>query len=310
MNRTTKVGIAFAAATAVISGFSIAVNSYAVRELTDPAIFTTLKNGMAVLVLLAVALFGVNRNGWRVPTRSASLKLIAIGVIGGSVPFLLFFTGLSLASAPSAAFIHKTLFVWVAVLAVPFLGERLGAIQLAAMAALLVSQLLITPPTGVTWGVGETMIAAATLLWAVEVVIAKRVLADVPSSVVGVARLGIGLVILVGFLAITGRLPAMFALTTTQWTWVLVTGLLLAGYVGTWLAALSRAPATVVASVLVLGAPITATIDAYLRGAVPVPAVLLGHVLIVTGVAAIAATALWRGRRASLPAAAAGVAGP
>ena len=49
-----------------------------------------------------------------------------IGVIGGSVPFILFFNGLAMASAPSAAFIHKTLFVWVVLLAVPFLGERLG----------------------------------------------------------------------------------------------------------------------------------------------------------------------------------------
>ena len=51
--------------------------------------------------------------------------LAAIGVIGGSVPFVLFFEGLSSATSPQAAFLHKTLVLWVAVLAVVFLGERL-----------------------------------------------------------------------------------------------------------------------------------------------------------------------------------------
>jgi len=60
-----------------------------------------------------------------------------IAIVGGSLPFLLFFTGLSLASAPSAAFIHKTLFIWVAFLAVPFLGERLGWAQICALGVLL-----------------------------------------------------------------------------------------------------------------------------------------------------------------------------
>ena len=55
------------------------------------------------------------------------------------------------------------------------------------------------------------------------------------------------------------------SLTATQWAWGLGTGVLLAGYVGTWLAALRRAPASVVASVLVLGAPITAVLTAVVK---------------------------------------------
>ena len=111
-----------------------------------------------------------------------------IGVIGGSLPFLLFFGGLAQASAPSAAFIHKTLFIWVAILAVPLLGERLGLVQLGALAVLLVGQAMILTPAGVAWGMGETMIAAATLLWAGETIVARRVLRTVPAAVVGAAR--------------------------------------------------------------------------------------------------------------------------
>jgi drug/metabolite transporter (DMT)-like permease len=292
-------GIALAFATAVISGFAIFINSYAVKEVSDPALFTTLKNGVAAVVLLGLAAAAVRPREVRRLSRRSWLGVTMVGLIGGSVPFLLFFTGLSLASAPSAAFIHKTLFVWVALLAVPFLGERLGGLQIAALGGLLAAMLLITPPTGVTWGVGETMIAAATLFWAVEVVVARRLLGSVPSPVLGVGRLGIGLIVLVGYLAFTGKLAMVAELTAVQWAWALGTGVILAGYVGTWLAALRRAPATVVTSVLVVGAPITAVLDLLARGAVPAPTAMAGYGLILIAAALIAVAVR---RRAPQPA--------
>ena len=293
MNRTT-VGIVLAAATAVISGIAVFINSFAVKEVADPALFTTLKNGFACLVLFGAAM-AVPMQRRSVPRDARSLAGITfVGILGGGVAFLLFFTGLSMASAPSAAFIHKTLFVWVALLAVPLLGERLGWIQLAAIATLLVSQLLITPPTGVTWGAGETMIAAATLLWAVEVVIARRLLGRMDPFVLGVGRLGIGLLMLVGYLLVTGKLSLLGGLSGTQWSWVIVTGLVLAAYVGTWFSALARAPATVVASVLVLAAPITAVLDGLVRGTVPATAPLVGYTLIVGAAVALVAVAARR----------------
>jgi len=229
----TRIGIILAAATAVISGVSVFVNSYAVKELSDPGVFTTLKNGAAALALVAVTVpvFVARRRTFPRLARRDFGTLTLIAIVGGSLPFLLFFTGLSLASAPSAAFIHKTLFIWVAFLAVPFLGERLGWAQICALGVLLASQLLITPPTGVTWGIGETMIGFATLLWSVEVVLAKRLLNRVDPLVVGAGRLGMGLVVLVGYLAVTNKLGVVSSLSGAQWTWIALTGALLAGYV-------------------------------------------------------------------------------
>jgi drug/metabolite transporter (DMT)-like permease len=292
MNKT-KVGIGLAAATAVISGFSIFLNGYAVRELPDAGVFTALKNSAAALVLFAVALpvLRSRGKGFRVDRRG-TLGLTLVAIVGGSVPFLLFFTGLSMASAPSAAFIHKTLFIWVALLAVPFLGERLGLLQIGALGALLASQLLIVPPNGVVWGVGETMITAATLLWSVEVILAKRLMSRIDPLVVGVGRLGLGLVVLFGYLALTGKLSLIAGLGASQWIWVLLTGVLLAGYVGTWFSALRLAPATVVTSVLVLAAPITATLDVVVNGKVLAPAPLTGYVLIFGAAAVLALTTL------------------
>ena len=299
MNRTTK-GIAFALATALISGVAIFVNSYAVKEITDAAVFTTLKNGIAALALLGVAVLATRgRRELPVGARTWS-GMTLVGIFGGGVAFLLFFSGLAMASAPSAAFIHKTLFVWVAMLAVPFLGERLGLIQIGALAALLGSQLLITPPSGVTWGMGETLIAAATLIWAVEVVLAKRLLARVDPLVLGVGRLGIGLIVLIGYVGVTGKLGTLLALDATQWVWVVGTGALLAGYVGTWFAALRFAPASVVTSVLVLGAPITATLASIANGTLPQAQPLAGYVLALLAAGTVAFVATRRPKAQAL----------
>ena len=299
---TLRWGVILAVGTALISGMSIFVNAFAVKQLPDPAVYTTLKNGVAALFLVGLLAATTRRGSIRALPRRSVGWLVVIGVIGGSLPFLLFFTGLAQASAPSAAFIHKTLFVWVAILAVPLLGERLGLAQLGALAVLLVGQLLILTPAGVTWGVGETLIAAATLLWAAETIVARRVLGSVSSGVVGVARLGIGLVVLVGYLAVTGKLGALAALSGSQWLWVLVTGVLLSGYVATWYAALQRAPASLVTAILVLGAPVTAALQALWTGTVPQMPVLTGQLLVLLAGGALVAQGIRRWRPTPAPA--------
>jgi drug/metabolite transporter (DMT)-like permease len=288
---TLGAGVALAFGTALVSGVSIFVNAFGVKQVPDAAVYTTAKNLVAAVVLvgLLVALGGL-REVRRIDRR-AGVGLLAIAVVGGSVPFVLFFSGLAAASAPSAAFIHKTMFVWVALMAVPLLGERLGWLQVAALGVLLAGQALIAPPKGVSWGAGETMIAAATLLWSVEVILARRLLSRVDAAVVGAARMGLGVLILVGYLVVSGRIGGLVALTAVQWSWVLVTGLLLAGYVATWFAALRRAPATVVTAVLVSGAVVTATLGAVQAGGVPQAPILAGNALIGLGAIAIALVA-------------------
>ena len=119
--RTLRWGIILAVGTALISGLSIFVNAFAVKQLPDAAVYTTLKNGVAALLLFGIMAISVRPSTVRAVAPRSLGWLAVIGLIGGSLPFLLFFAGLSQASAPSAAFIHKTLFIWVALLAVPFL---------------------------------------------------------------------------------------------------------------------------------------------------------------------------------------------
>jgi drug/metabolite transporter (DMT)-like permease len=292
-------GVTLALAAALISGLAVYLNAFAVKQLPDAAVYTTLKNGVAAAVLVTITLALGGLGDARAIPRRQWPAILAVGVVGGSVPFILFFTGLAQASAPTAAFIQKTLFVWVAFLAVPFLGEQLGLATLAALGVLLVGQALVLPPTGIAWGTGETLILAATLLWAVETILVRRLLGSVPAHLMAALRMGVGLVVLVGYLAVSGKLAGVGALTSTQWSWALLTGLILAGYVSTWFAALRRTPATVVTSVLVVGAVVTGALTAVTKGTVPGPSVVLGYVLIIAAATAIVLATRAAARRAA-----------
>jgi drug/metabolite transporter (DMT)-like permease len=121
---------------------------------------------------------------------------------------------------------------------------------------------------------------------------------------VAVGRLGIGLVVLVGYLAVTGKLATVGALTLDQWGWVLVTGALLSGYVGTWFAALQRAPASLVTAILVLGAPVTAALQGLQTGTVPAFPVLAGQGLVLAAGAVLVLSGLRRWQAVPVPASA------
>lgn len=285
--RTVAAGVALALGTAVISGFSVFINGLVIKEFADPLLLTGIRNafvGLAFLSLLAATrpgpeLVALRGRQW--------LGLLAIAILGGSLAFFLFFGGLAAAGAPGAAFIHKTLFVWVAIMAVPFLRESLGWLQIGALGALLLGSALLTPPTGLAGGTGEAMILGATLLWSLEVVVARRLLPGISVRVAATARMAVGAAIMVALLAIDGRLAGLAAFSLQQWLIVAGTGVLLFGYVATWYGALQRAPATVVTSILVLGAVITGALQALRTGTVGAPQGI-GLVVILAAVLAIA----------------------
>jgi drug/metabolite transporter (DMT)-like permease len=291
---TRALGVSLAVATAIVSGVSIYVNGHAVKHFPDATVYTTAKNLVAGVLLLALAL------SWRAATRAQNprpplgrrrrLGLLAVGVIGGSVPFVLFFEGLARADATQAAFIQKTLVVWVALLVVPLLRERFGVPHALAIGLLVAGQAWIAGHAGtIAFGDGEAMILAATLLWAIEVVLAKRLLATVPSQTLGAARMAIGTGVLLGWVAVSGRTSELTGLDADQWRWILFTGLLLTAYVAIWYAALARAPAVDVTAVLVFGAVVTALLAGAADGA-PISAV--GTTLVAAGAGLAAYLAL------------------
>lgn len=302
--RTRTWGVVLALVTACISGFAIFVNAHYVGEVGDATVYTTAKNGVAAAVLLAA--LGASRTLHRSPGRTRRIGrsgwagLVAIGVIGGSVPFVLFFEGLARADSPvRAGFIHKTLIIWVALLAVPLLHERFTALHAAAIGLLLLGQAaLVDDLASLKLGEGEVMILAATLLWAVEFVLAKRLLGSIGSMTVGTARLAIGAALLLGYVAATGRVGDLMSLTAQQWAWALMTGAILAGFVASWYAALARAQAIDVTAVLVFGQVITVVLAASVAGAT---IHIVGLVLVTAGILAAVIAALRGPRRLAVP---------
>ncbi len=273
MTHGRRLGLLLALCTAMVSGVAVFLNSYGVKAFGNPTLYTTAKNIVAAVVLVIVGSVAARRDARPVRPRGARqwLTLAVIGVIGGSVPFVLFFEGLARASSVQAAFIQKTLVMWVALGAVLVLKERLHWPHLVAIVLLVVGQIGLAGGPGGIWDNGTAMILAATLLWSVEVVVAKRLLGDLSSWTVGIARMGFGSVVLVAWTMTRGTSGGLLHLTPTQWGWVLLTGLILAAYVGTWFAALARAQAVDVTAVLVIGALVTAALSAVVKGTALAP---------------------------------------
>ena len=308
-------GVIVAAVTALISGVSVFVNSYGVHAIKQPAVYTTAKNMVATVMLatLALAATGFRRSvrwhageRWVAPPRQRAgggpsrqwtawrgLAVAYVGVIGGGAAFILFFDGLARTAATPAAFLHDSLVIWVALLAVPLLRERLNSWNLAAIVLLVGGQVAVLGGVGhLAMNTGDLLVLAATLLWAVEVVIAKQLLSDLSPATVSLVRMAVGSAVLVVYLAVHGSLGALISFTSGQLGWVVLTGALLAGYVGTWMTALCRARAVDVTSVLVASTLVTALL-ATMAGTAPVSPELFGLALIAVGVGLV----VWFSRR-------------
>lgn len=307
--KTRTWGLGLALLTAVISGFAIFINSYGVKAWSasgaTSTAYTAAKNLVAALVLAGgVALFSVRRSedGFTRPTNPGQwLGLGIVGVLGGGVAFLLFFEGLSRAVSTQAALIHKSLLIWVGVLAVLFLREKLGGWHVAALGLLVGGQLALAGGVAdLALGSGELMILAATLIWSIEVVVAKRLLAELSPLTVGTARMGIGVVVMVGWGIATGAFAGFADLAWSQWGWAVATGLILSGYVGTWFFALARAPAVDVTAVLVLSVVITAALQSAANGATFIDKAW-GLGLVTVGAALILVRGAMANRRATIP---------
>jgi drug/metabolite transporter (DMT)-like permease len=290
--RPARTGLWWAFGAAIVSGFAVFINAYGVKAVPDATVYTTAKNLVAAIVL--IGLF-VAARPVRKPIRlsaRARIGLAAVAVVGGSVPFVLFFEGLARASSSQTAFVQKTLVIWVALLAVPLLGERVGALHVAAIGTLVVGQAVLAGGVShVRWGTGEWLVLAATLLWSVEVVLARWLLRDITPDVLAVARMGGGVVLLLGWVAVSGRWHTLAALGANGWAWAALTGVILAGYVALWFTALAQAPAVDVTAVLVVAALITSGLNVVVKGTAIGPATGVGLLTVVAGtVLAVAAS--------------------
>lgn len=262
-NNKTK-GIYFALAAALISGISIFVNKFAVTAIKEPLIFTTIKNsGVALMILVSILASGKFKKIRKLNRREVIL-LTLVGIIGGSIPFYMFFKGLSMIPAVNGAIIQKTLVLWVALLAYRFLGEKLSKGIWFIILALFLANVLVGGFKGFTFSPGEMYVLLATVFWAVETVLAKKVLPKVDPDILVEARMGIGAIILL-ILSLYFKPQALISVAlmgADKWVWVILTTGLLMAYVTFWYRGLKYAPATTATAVLVLSTLVTNILSA------------------------------------------------
>jgi drug/metabolite transporter (DMT)-like permease len=254
-----KKGILLVLSTAIISGVSVYVNSIAVK-FSNPYVFTGMKNAIVGIVFLSLILLWKEWKKIKELTRSQWMKLFVIGLIGGAIPFLLFFKGLTMTTAAKGGFIQKTMFLYVALLAIAFLKEKMNKSFFIGLGALLFGNILFLgiKPQGMNWGDG--LILIATLLWAVEIIISKKALTDLPANIVAWGRMFFGAVFIGLFLVNTHQLAPLFAYNAVQRKWIAITSLFLVGYVFTLYHGLKSVRASVATAILAIGAPITSLI--------------------------------------------------
>lgn len=257
---THKKGLLLVISTAVISGISIFINSYSVK-MVAAAPFTFLKNSIVAIALVGIILalgrireiIKLDKNQW--------FYLLVIGFVGGFVPFLLFFNGLSMVSGPAGSFLHKTMFVFVALLAPLFLKEKNHKLFFPAALLLLAGNFLLLKADFADFGIGHILVLGATILWALENVISKKILQKMDGTVLAAGRMFFGSAFFLIYLAFTHQIQPVLAMTAGQWVWTIIPAALLLGYVLTWYNGLKSIPVTVATTILLLATPITMLLD-------------------------------------------------
>lgn len=242
MNNITK-GLLFALATAVISGFAIFYSKVSLAKI-DPLVLTTSRNFYVGVIFLLFFLFSKRLHEIKKLKRNDLILLIIIGAIGGALPFYLFFSGLSQIPAITGNLIHKTLFIWVGILAVIFLREKLKPIHILSYLLIFLANSYFVKVT-FSFGTGELMVLSATLFWATENIIAKKVLKNVSSELVALFRMGIGGLLLMATTLLTGKGTSFLTLDLNMLIVIFVGGSILFFYNYFWYKALKYAPASI-----------------------------------------------------------------
>lgn len=280
-NADYEKGLLLALMTALISGFSVFVNGAAVK-LGDPFQYTTLKNLGALIFLFVAAFLLKDFKYFRGLSKKQWMQLVLIGLVGGSIPFLLFFWGLKLGGPAISSFIFRSLFIFAGVFGYLLLKEKPEPKDIAAGLVMLVGNaFLISGP--IVFGFGQLLVLGATLLWSLEYTISRKVLASVHPRVVMISRMLFGCAVLIVFLAANDSISSLFAINIEIFAWLVLTSLFLFGFLFTWYNALKYVPVLRATAILALGGVITSVLN-MLVGKPITLSVAFGLFLILVGV--------------------------
>ena len=278
-----KKGISFALLTAIISGVSVFLNGIGV-SFGDPFVYTTLKNGLVVVFLLSFIFLFSKRKELSALTQNQWKDLLFIGVIGGGIPFLLFFYGLSIGTAASTSFIYRALFISAGVLGIVWLKEQFDIRYALGAAIIFIGNFLLLKGNFV-FGLGELLVLISTLLWSIEYAYSRKVLETVSPSILAFGRMLFGSAILIGFTLVTGKFGQLFTANLQSYYWALLASVFLFGFVLSWYTSLKYTTLSKATAIFVIGGPITAALQFIFLNKIFTFTEGLGLLLIVVGVA-------------------------
>ena len=176
------------------------------------------------------------------------------------------------------------MFLFVAILALIFLKEKLNKYLLLGAALLLTGNFLLLKLTSFNLELGELLILTATLFWATEFTLSKHLLKNIEPNIVAFGRMFFGSLFIIAFLAITSKLILITTITLNQFSWILITAVFLLLYVFTWYNGLKQVKVTTARCILLLGSPITTILSSIFLQTTITFTQILGITLISAGV--------------------------
>jgi len=221
--------------TAIISGIAIVANKFFVVKI-DPLLFTATRALLIGIIFFVISLYISKSTKQKKFNKANWGYLLAIGLIGGSFAFWLFFTGLRLTTAGRAAFLHKTLPIYATIFAIIFLKEKISKKQFLALIVMLIGLAIMeSSKLSIDLRNGDLLVLAATILWAIENTLSKKVMLDKESNwVVTFSRMFFGSLILFAIIFLTGKFNLLLSLTMHQIIYIAISGTFLFLYVLTW----------------------------------------------------------------------------
>jgi len=231
---------------------------------------------VAISSVVAVLRPQLTRPNWGLHIGRTSFGWAGVSLMFASVAFI------PLADATAITFLNP---VFAMMLAIPFLGEKVGPWRWGAAVVALVGAMVLLRPTPASFQPAALLALAAAMVMGLELIFIKKLANREPPLQVLLINNAIGLVI-----ASAAVLPLWQMPSPAQWAALAALGLLMACAQACFINGMARADASFVAPFSYATLIFAAAYDFLGFGVVPDAVTVLGAVIILTGAAVLA----WR----------------
>ena len=173
-------------------------NKILLRDL-DPLTLTFISQILSVVILLSI--FGGIPEWKMIHKRPAKelIALIVVGIMSAAIAPFVFLKGLELTTATNAVLIVKMDSIALAIISVIWLKEKITKQQVAGTLIMLIGLYIVVTkgnPMDLSFQMGDILIFAAAIIWAMAVSVYKKYLHEITPEATVVVSNGIGAITL------------------------------------------------------------------------------------------------------------------